>query len=260
MSIAAGILCDFDEVVLASDTKYTTGGIVNYGEKVYPLPRRGPLRVVVAGAGPVGFIRTAAQKIEAALPQRPSSLAEVETIVESANKSFYEGYIFPHADPKPNYSLIVALSYGSQEIKLLETTENATASVDGYALIGSGGITAQPYTGLWRDDLPLFEAELMAIFLIKYAKTYDEYCGGDTKVYILRRGGYLFTLDPLYIQEAEEYFTSFGKFALSALLPSETGSLNKEVFDADLQELIDELKRRRVNLNQFHPHAYQLIP
>jgi len=80
VTIAIGILSE-SGIAFGSDTMYTTGGIVNYGEKIFSLPARPTYRVIVTGAGDIDFIRSASQKIDDALPTRPSFLAALTTII-----------------------------------------------------------------------------------------------------------------------------------------------------------------------------------
>jgi hypothetical protein len=261
MTIAVGLLYE-DGIVLASDTMYRTGGIANYGEKIYPLSPRPGLKVLVGGAGTVGFIRAAAEKIDNALPQHVPSLIGVQAIIESANKTFYEGFVLPHgqAGQRPDYALLVAVSHHQDGNLLLCTTESAVTTVSTYELLGSGGITAEPYKSLWRRDMPDFEAELAAIFLVKYAKVYDaENCGGETRVFTFH-GSYLSQLDTGYISAGEDYFTWFNQFAMSMILPADIGALDEEMFEGDIRKLVEELKHRRADLIRWHPHAYLAVP
>jgi hypothetical protein len=254
MTIAAGLLCE-DGIILASDTMYRTNGGSTYGEKIYPITDRPWLKVAVAGAGPVGFIQAATQKIQNALPLRITPILGVQTIIESANKVFYEQYVLPHSQT-PYYGLLIAVSHEINGSILLHTTANATVRVNDRELEGTGGVVAEPYKRLWRKDMPAFEAELMAIFLVKYAKTYDhENCGGETRVFTLYNHR-LSQLDAGYISSGERYFKWFDKFSLSMILPADIGELDDEMLESEIGTLVQELKHRRANLIRRHPHAY----
>ncbi|MGA2629468.1 MAG: hypothetical protein ABSG54_04570 [Terriglobia bacterium] len=262
MTIAIGLLSE-DGIVLASDTKYRTNGNVQYGEKIYPLQVRPWLRVVVAGAGPVGFIRAASQKIEDALPHKHVSLSGISAIIETTNKNFYEQYVIANRQSAalPNYGLLVGIFHKPDGFILLHTTENSTAKVDDIEPEGTGGIVAEPYKSLWREEMPTFEAELAAIFMVKHAKTYDaDNCGGDTRVFTLVSHEILTRLEDGYIDLAERYFTEFNELSLQMLLPSQTGEMDKELFDGDLKGIVEKLQHYRDDLNRYRPHAYRIVP
>jgi 20S proteasome alpha/beta subunit len=245
--------------VLGADTKYTTGGIVNYGEKIFPLSSRSKYRVVVAGAGDVGFIRAASQKIDEALPPNANSLESVTTIIEAANKRFYENYILPHPPERTTYELLVAVAFDNNQRQLLKTSENTTATVSQFAAIGTGGITAEPYTKMWRDDLSAFEAELMAAFLIRYAMSYDEYSGGDTRIYCLL-GPELYKLDSTYIDMADDYFKEFNKLAIDLILPHQVFDTEPEYYESGIAGIARFSAHQRRNLVRSHIKAHIRVP
>lgn len=258
MTIAVGILAEHS-VVLASDTKYSTGGVVNYGEKIFPLAARDSFRVVLAGAGVVSTIETAAQRIDARLPSEGASLDQLQRAVESANKEYYEQFIANVPDPSYGYEVLVAIQHARDGCRLLKCRENSTWVVRECSLLGTGGVTAEPYSGLWWPDISLLEAETMACCLVKYAKEYDELCGGDTRVYTLSQDG-LFRLEDAYIREAESYFLNFHHFAVKMLLPFDSLQGDSEFFEGSLSSLVDELRRYRKTLAREHRRAHYKIP
>jgi hypothetical protein len=261
MTVAFGMLCE-DGIVLASDTKYRTNGNVQYGEKIYPLVTPPWVRIVVAGAGVVGFIRSAAQKIEDNLPLKETSFSGITTIIESTNKRFFEQYVIANRQPTslPYYGLLIAVSHVSDGLILLHTTENSAAQVKSIEPEGTGGIVAEPYKSLWRENMPPFEAELAAIFMVEYAKTYDsDNCGGDTRVFTLLDPATLLSLKKEYIQLGEGYFREFNKLSFQMLMPSEAGDLDEALFRGDLKRIVEQLQHDRDELNRYHPHAYQIV-
>jgi len=259
MSIAVGLLCE-NGIVLASDRKYQTNGHSGYGERIYPLAPRPWLSVVLAGAGSVGLVRAAADKINDALPESRASMLGVCTIIESTSKVFYTQYASPHEElgQGPDYGLLVAVCLDSEGFALLRATEHATVGVDGQELSGTGGIVSAPYKPLWRRNMPAFEAELAAIFMVKHAKTHDaENSGGETRVFSLFEDMSLKQLRDEYIKAAEDYFTHFTEFSLGMLLPADFGAeLDVELFKGNARSLAEELGRRRIDLRRWHSHAY----
>lgn len=261
MTVVVGMICE-DGIVLASDTMFRVGDDVTYGEKIYPLVSRPWLKLAVGGAGHANFIRAAKDKFDLALPSSPASLEDVRTIIESTNKAFYEDHVLTHPNPeyRPYYGLLVAVSHKTGGQLLLHSSENVMTQVKEIELEGTGGITAEPYKGLWRENIPAFEAELAATFMVKYAKTYDaQNCGGDSRLFALY-GHRLFQLDQGYIRSAEGYFEQFLKSSLELLLPLDVDpELDEEFFVGEVRGVYDDLRHRRADLRRWHPHAYQLL-
>ena len=258
MTIAVGILAE-GSIVLASDSKYATGGVVNYGQKIFPLPKRESFRVVVAGAGVVSSIKAAAEKINLALPNGEASLDDIQAAVEAANKNYYEEFIDRLSDPA-RYELLVGIAHHGEGCRLLQCSQNSTLEVKEYALLGTGGLTAQPYADLWWPDISILEAENMAVCLVKYAKTYDEFCGGETKVFTLRAHDIFLELNADYIRYAEDYFVHFHRLAVGMLLPFGSLKADSEFFEGKISMLISDLKRYRENLFRSHQGSYRRIP
>jgi len=258
MTIAVGILAE-SSIVLASDTKYTTGGIVNYGEKIFPLTPRASFRVVVAGAGVVSTLETIAQRIDARLPNKRASLEQVQRAVESANKEYYERFIANVPDPDYGYEILVAIQHRQEGCRLLKCRENSTCDANGHSLLGTGGVTAHPYSDLWWPDISLMEAEIMACCLVRYAMEYDDRCGGESRVFTLSPHG-LFRLSDAYIRQADQYFLNFHRFAVKMLLPFDSLKADSEFFEGQLSGLVGDLKRYRETLAREHQRAHYKIP
>lgn len=262
MSIVVG-LCADDGIVLAADSRYTTNsGVVSYGRKIYPLQQSKFHRVVVAGAGDVPFINAASQGIQEALPAGKTTLIALQTIIEATNKDRFEQYVLPHGDTSrtPGYELLVGVYEPKDGLLLLETGYNATSVVQGRTMKGSGGNTASPYADLWWKGMSLFEAEIAAIAQVTYAKTYDAYCGGDTKVVTIFADGTLRQLGKEYIESAESYFKYFTKECLGLLLPADIDAeLDEEFFTGGVGSLHDDLRHHRAELRRWHPQAYEPV-
>jgi len=261
MTVAIGMLCD-DGIVLASDSKYRTNGEDEFGKKIYPLPRTDWLRVVIAGAGTVGFIKAAKDKIRATLPLAQTSLLGVQTLIESANKAFYEGYIVPHPDPlqRPDYGLLIGIAHKTDGLVLMHTTANSIAQVDDIQMEGTGGVVANCYKPLWRQDVPAYEAELASIFMVRHAKIHDsKNCGGDTQVFTLISHDVLLRLEKGYVELAEKYFDEFNRLALEMVLPSKIGDLDQSLFQGGLRHVVEDLQHYRDDLQRYHRHAYRRI-
>lgn len=261
MTAAVGMVCE-DGVVLATDSMFKVGDNVTYGDKIYPLLQRPWLAGAVAGAGAVGFIKSVKEKIDDALPPRAVPITAVKASIDAANKEFYERHVLTHPNPewRPYYGLLIAVSSPSSGHALLHTDQNSCIEVQGIELEGTGGVTAEPYKGLWRKDIPAFEAELAAIFMVKYAKIYDaQNCGGNTKVFCLYAHS-LFELDQAYIKSAEDYFEHFSNSSLGLLLPADIDAeLDEQFFTGGIRGLHEDLRHRRTEFRRWHRSAYKLV-
>ncbi len=226
----------------------------------YGAFRRAPIPiVVVAGAGVVETIRGASEKIGAILPSKPTPLDNIQQAIERANKDYYERFIVPLRDPDAGYELLIAIQHESEGCRLLKCQQNSTRIVDDSAMLGTGGLTAQPYSDLWWPDISLLEAEIMACCLVRYAKDYDELCGGETRVFTLTPDG-LFRLDDAYIRQADDYFLNFHRFAVKMLLPFDSLKADSDFFEGQLSSLVKDLKRYREILAREHQRAHYKIP
>jgi hypothetical protein len=219
------------------------------------------MRVVVAGTGVVGFVKSAAQKIEAALPVKPCSLSAVSAIIEATNKNFFEQFVIANrSSSMPFYGVLIGIAH-NDGYALLHTTENSTAQVDSIETEGTGGVVAEPYRSLWRKDIPEFEAELAAIFMVEYAKLYDsDNCGGDTKVFTLLQPDVLLALQGVYIQIAADYFKDFTRLGLDLLLPIDFLEGETEYYRSGIDRIVRQSSEARKNLVRMRLGCCTVVP
>ena len=221
MTIAAGFFCK-EGIVLAADTKYTTGGLVVYGDKLFNLPEKKGFTVSIAGAGDVDFIKAVTNEIDDCLPDS-ATLDELTEIVEDQNSSFQRDYVFPNPSPpneKPDYSLLVGISVASEGTRLLKTSRDTTTKVDGCEIIGTGYPVAQAFLkGMFTRDMPIEEVEYLAMYAVHKAKLFDEGCGGKIDCVSMVCNGPRRNISQRIIKKTEEYFEHFNEAFTSLIIP-----------------------------------------
>jgi 20S proteasome alpha/beta subunit len=196
VTIGIGFKCN-DGLVLATDTQYTRGDIKGHGPKLFPLfgpTWRPDLSVLVAGAGRVGFMKSAIEKLEVALGQLADpTLADVKTVTEEVLVDFFEDHIYPML-PSPvhgQFELILAVWTKADGYSLLTTDETTvttlTASGTAHCSIGTGRTISEYALGLtYQPGLSVDTAKFLAAFCIKAAKDHLGSYGGSTRIWTLK--------------------------------------------------------------------------
>jgi 20S proteasome alpha/beta subunit len=218
MTIGIGFNCN-DGIVIAADTQCTRGADKSHGPKIFPLftpVERPDLAVVIAGAGRVGFMKRAVQKIEAALTGfSEPSLKNVQDIVEAELLDFYETHVNASADPsKSGFELILGVWTKKDGYTLLKTDDTTVTPVkphgSGYCSIGMGQHVSEYALGLTypRSGTSVESGTIIAAQCIKAAKDYVDNCGGKTHIWTLKEDGsgfHLHRIVPVEVTDAETY-------------------------------------------------------
>ena len=215
MTIGIGLLCT-DGLVLATDTKYTQGDFKSHGPKLFPIINRPDLAVVIAGAGNVPFMRRAIDKLEVALSQLQNpSTEDVRMATENVLLEFFNQRIYPRPDWwHVAFELILGVWTERDGFILLSSNEvNVGVPMPKHATgpccIGFGQHVSEYALGLtFQTALNVEHAKFVAAFAIKAAKDHVASCGGQTRIYAIRKmvsGCHIETIRRKEISEIETH-------------------------------------------------------
>jgi 20S proteasome alpha/beta subunit len=211
MTIAAGILCS-DGVVLGADTEFT-GPIKHSGSKIWGVVPNGlRVRCLMAGAGDVILLRSMRDKLAAA-PAFDKAKNREETVacIEDQMAGLFQRHVFPnptYTDRNQALSLVFGLR-DSEGCGLYETSGTAVAKSERYACIGYGSdLGSYLLETLLESEPAILNGIATMIYVLKQAKKYSLYCGGDSHLFVLRKNGEVSCVDPQRTVAIERLYAS----------------------------------------------------
>lgn len=205
MTIIAGFRCT-NGIVLCSDSELTYGESFKspFGAKI--VRSYEPAYCLISAAA--GYIDYAEALWEALLSELDKSDKQFETIRESIAenlKRFYYDHIYPANRDELSIRLLMGLRTKDGKIELFKSAESALLTGDAYEIAGSGAplgnYLVQTLTG--RKPITVDEGEIVAVQVVKQAKTFVPYCGGKTQIWILHSDGRLEQPSPDRIEAIE---------------------------------------------------------
>jgi len=198
VTIAIGYAYD-QGIVFCADTKISTNIKTNQSKIAFFVSRDAQCSLTFAISGAdMEFARSSADACWASVKEMNFSAATMEEVHETAEMAladFYRDQIFGHPDRHlgaVDYKLLVGI-WLRGETRLFVTHETLLKPVDGYECIGSGGYLANYLIRQYRQANPgpatLEDAALISSFAVDAAIDYDEGCGGENEILIVRNDG-----------------------------------------------------------------------
>lgn len=207
MTVGIGFKCD-DGIVLAADTQHS-GALKLRGEKVFQIAGTPGIKVCVAGAGTVSLIRKAVEKIGKSIASVGSTIDMLETIEEVLTK-IHQKHIYPYQgieDNRPSLQLLVGIWTNKDGCCLIDTEQTVPNVVKDYAVTGSGGTIAEYIIRTSQGYLnTVNDAKYLAAYAVAMAKTYDLFCGKETRIKTLSQDGTISTPSSNEIKDWETFF------------------------------------------------------
>ncbi len=123
------------------------------------------------------------------------TLQAVHDTAEFALAEFYRDHIYSHPDRTPGAVFLEILVgiWLRGETRLFVSHETLLNPVDDYECIGSGAYLSKYLIRQYRranpDAVSLADAALISSFAVDAAIDYDEHCGGENEVLIVRNNG-----------------------------------------------------------------------
>ena len=198
MTIAAALTFD-SGVLLCADTKHTYTGWVQFESTKIFTSEYADSRSVFVITGPVDWAVAAIQSSERALASLSSAsqtLAEMQKTVERELRTLYQEHIYPHPDPKPDFTLLITLySAVERRWQLFRTNETKLRALRGYDCHGTGAylghylIRPRYLAARAKKLLDLDLVFTVAVEALREIKDYDEGCGKSSEVAVLHADG-----------------------------------------------------------------------
>lgn len=199
MTVAAGFVFD-GGVLLCVDTKVSTTIKTNESKLIHYRYADGACATTFAIASDdLNFPRAACEACYEAVNKIDFSSATIESVrkaIQSTLGKFYKEHIFPHPDRSPgSFYLEMLVGIGlKSETRLFISHETLLNSVTEYECIGSGAYLAKYLIRQYRevgDNSPpdLQDAALIASVAVESAIDYDEGCGGEAEMIIVKNTG-----------------------------------------------------------------------
>jgi hypothetical protein len=120
--------------------------------------------------------------------------------------------------------------------------ENMTRASIGY---GTPAVDTL-FERMYRANLPMQQAVMLAIYLVSQAKKYAEGVGGATSVVVVRDNGAYFDYPP-YVENSEKRVEEFLKLTDSLFLASVDGSIPPSIFPSILEKFgsdVSDLRKK----------------
>jgi hypothetical protein len=214
----------------------TTGSAKYSASKIFPVtfgsPNNPGPKIAFAYTGLEPHARRAFGNCQAAIAkihlERPASLDNevIRATIEKSLGDFHRKHIFKHPlygsgrQDAPYVQFIIGLwSHVTGRTSLLVTNEEIVNEIHTYDCIGIGGDFARYICGyLYRQNMPLEEATIMAIHALRQTKNNVPYCGNETVFIRLEIGGLMTGVSSFDISLDESYSDQF-MVLTSRLLP-----------------------------------------
>jgi 20S proteasome alpha/beta subunit len=198
-------------IVMCADTQETRGEYKNYVEKIeivddlsYPL--------AIGGAGVEDILKPFMQEIvERVMTSKPATKAALQAEIKATIKKVYE-YDVPALVLKKQHltpQFLIAAKPSQDEPCIFPVIGKRLYKEQRRAIIGYPSAYNQGLLKrLHRDDLPMQQAVMLAIYLVSQSKKYDEGVGGDTQIVVVRDNGARID-DPQYVKQFDVFIGEF---------------------------------------------------
>jgi 20S proteasome alpha/beta subunit len=235
-------------IVMCADTLETRGDQKNYCEKIeivedqsYPL--------AVGGAGVEDILKPFMQEIiEHANASKPPTKAALQAEIREAIKTVYERDVpllvlkKQHLTPQ----FLIAAKPKIDGPCIFPVIGRRLYKEQRSAIIGYPSAYNQALLKrLHRDDLPIQQAVMLAIYLVSQSKQFDDGVGGDTQIVVVKDNG-AWIDDAEYVRQFEEFIGDFIKLIDPLFLNCVDVSIPPDsVFPGKLAEFGEKVKALR---------------
>jgi hypothetical protein len=221
MTYIAAFKCD-KGIVMCADTLETVGAYKQYVEKIeiidgsayiqHELGAEQKYPIAVAGAGIADVVDAFAQELlENVANHKPPNHVELARLIKQSIATVYEKdlpvIVTKGQRRTPEFLIAAYPEYGGPYIGFLRGRR--LKPVLKKAIIGYGN--AQNYallTRLYRDDIPMAQAVILATYLVSQSKLTDEGVGGESRVALIVEEGACFD-NTSYVRALESQTPEF---------------------------------------------------
>lgn len=198
MTVAAGFAFD-DGLLFCVDTKVSTSIKANESKLLFYTHGNGQCATAFAiSSDDLNFPRSAVESCRSVVDKINFADATIESVrkaIQSALAKFYKDHIFPHPDRASGavYLEMLVGIWFKGETRLFVSHETLLTPVDECECVGSGAYLAKYIIGQYGygngDRFTLADAGLISSLAVEAAIDYDEHCGGEPEMLILKNNG-----------------------------------------------------------------------
>jgi len=214
VTIAIGFAYD-KGLLFCVDTKVTTNIKTNESKIAHFLSDNSLCSLTFAmSSTDLNFPRNAVERCWDAVKGMDFEKVSIEAVHDAAEfalAEFYRDHIYPHPDRTPGATFLELLVgiWLRGETHLYVSHETVLNFVDQYECIGSGAYLAKylirQYLKANTQATTEQDAGLIANYAVEQAIEYDEYCGGEAEMLILRQSGTVDSICPAVLYPGERF-------------------------------------------------------
>lgn len=244
MTIAAAFPCQ-EGLILCADTQEDIGGYVKGDtEKMHVLPMDG-YSLVVTGAGDGELIQTTVSEVKLFLEKRqPDTINEIESAIRLRLLQSFKDHVTPYAtfpkDDRPSMELLIGIhckkdstDTDSYQTKLYRMEGTLFRPAPKAECVGTGLLLAQSLIDQYFSvDLSLRHASLVALYILRQAKRWVQFCGGNSDVLLLSNKSKEIKRIPTdQVKSLERHFDEFGEQLKPVLIACADIDFNPKDFE-----------------------------
>jgi 20S proteasome alpha/beta subunit len=224
MTIAIGLLCN-EGLVVAADTEEVLGGYIKTStEKMRVMEREG-YKLTITGAGESDFIGCFCDELEEALDENePKDIKAIYKVLRATQLQYFRNHLAPYSsfpsDDRPNPDLLIGLHIkvggpviGSTLFRTVLFKANGTVvkRIHKAECVGTGVVLARSLMDQFFDpELNLTQTGILAAFILRQAKRWAQYCGGNSDIAIMSNSEKETSgIDTETIKSLERHFDEF---------------------------------------------------
>ncbi len=268
MTIIAGFHVQ-DGILLVADTMYS-GGVKIHQSKLFgyhlnfKTPEMCALTFALAGHEDHGkmAIEDCVAAVGAIEPEQ-RTLVNFREAMRASIRRIHDEYV-DHASRGEHETAKFELIVGAWlpkagGLKLFKSKGRSFLQVqDNYHCAGIGAYLGDYLMRpMFTPRMTVNEVALLAIQGFATAKSYDQYCGGDTQFIRILQGGQLTNVVPYDIQGSETYVSLFERASRSLLFSVGDPTIELPEFERRLTRYMDEVKSIRKLWRDGYPFDYQ---
>lgn len=237
MTIAAGFRFDAG-IILCADSEESTGTSIKVSVPKIEVIDKKWSKLVLTGAGDADMLNRAFEEISESVGPRFSHDA-IRGAIEQVVSDLYNQYVYPTpGEDKPYFELLVGY-HTAKGADFIKISRRATVRPKQHEVIGYGILQAAQLMDRWyRPAMSEDEAILLAVYLLQQTKRYVPYCGGPSRICILRPDGKVEWVSSARVTVEENYADEFDETIRDPFF----ACANRGVTDADFEDLAESVQ------------------
>jgi len=239
MTIAAGFPCK-EGLVLCADTQEVISGYVKTDTEKMTLITDAGWTVAITGAGDGDFIEMAIQEIQLGVMQikPPQTLQSKirDILLDMFTKRVQPYASFPYED-RPNAQMLIGIQ-SQGLVGLYKSRGTLFRRIDTAECVGAGiALGKSLIEQLFRSNLSLKQASLVAIYILHQAKKWVDGCGGNSDIILMSKDNLKWARLPTdEVKTLETHFDSFFEYMRPVLIAAADGTVLEPDFDRLLKD------------------------